>query len=508
MKKFIPIACLILIFGVTDNAFAQLTRMMPDSAALRKEWLKTIDITTQDMALSYNHKSMASILVERADAEASLKRYSKAIDDYNKAIFFDPALKQVYRRRAVVYDRIGNYRAAIGDYEKALAGMQNDKLNSAIAWNFIAGDQFALGNFSKAVKADSTAIALWPQFAMAYANKAWSNMQLGKFQQAVDDFTESLKGYQGSYPDLAAIHRNRAEAYWNLGKYTEAINDYNSALQYAPDLRDCYWGLAVCYRDIKEYLLAVGNFSRAITLFKGDDKNLSKIYTDRAEMESRRRQYDKAIEDDSLAVACDGTNANAYSALAHTYARNGNMQQSNYWYSKALKYYQGDVVSVKLIYSITAEQSYYLGQYDKGIELSNAALAVDRSDCAAYINRGRAYLKKMNNDLAMADFNKILSIDTTKRQLPYILALYYTGKTEEAVSVLKGNLMRPMDQLAASNCYYYLACLYAMMNKTREANEAFKQAINIGFPPRYAVCSPDLDNIRDTPEFKDAVGFK
>jgi tetratricopeptide (TPR) repeat protein len=508
MKKFIPLACLILICCVANNAFAQLMRMMPDSATMRKEWQKTIDRTTQDMGLSYNHQAMGSILYERADAEANLKRYSKAIDDYNKAIFFDPALKQVYRRRAAVYERMGNFRAAIGDYEKTLAGIQNDKLNAALIWNFIAGDQYMLGNFSKAVKADSTAIILMPEFYMAYVNKAGANMQLGKFQQAVDDFTSAAKGYQNSPADLAIILKNRGDAYHSLEKFSDAINDYTTALQYEPGFKACYWSLAVCYGKMGQYLLAENNFARSATIYKDDNQSLSRLYVDWAGLEEIRRDYAKEITNDSLAVAYDNKNPDAYGALAHAYALNGRLQKSIDCFNGMVKFYKTNNNALLEIYTTVASEEFLLGNYDQAIQACNAAIAINKQVLPVYIDRGRAYLKKANNDLATADFNKVLAADTNKHSYAYISALFFTGKQDQAISIMQADAANNADKRMEVYQFYHLARMFSLVNKPDEANAYLKKSIAGGYSPKYALTDPDLDNIRNTPDFKDATAGK
>jgi len=504
MKKFIPLFLLIAACFPTSKGFAQRISF-PDSLAMRKEWLQTISRTTEDLGLTYNHSSMGAILVERADAEANLKRYSKAIDDYNKAIFFNPGLKTIYVRRARVYEVMGNFKAAISDYEKALANFKGDKFNEATTWNAIAGNQLELNNYAKAVKADSAAIAAYPQFAMAYANKGWANMHLGKFQQAVDDFTEALKGFQNSPQELAAVYRNRADAYRNLEKFSEAISDYNSALQYVPDLVTAYWGLAMCYGLTHQFLLAENNFARTAKLLNGDNQQLSKLYIDWGGLEDIRRDYAKKVVNDSLAWAYDNKNTTACGALAHAYALNGQMQQSVDKFNYLVKFYQGNKAALTEIYASVAEQEYFLGHYDKAIEASSAALTVDPQALLLYIIRGRSYIKKSNNDLATADFNKIMTIDTAKQSDTYALALFFTGKQEQALGIIQAHFTAATDNMVRLNRCYQLARICSLMNKPDEANSYLKRSIDGGYSTKYALVDPDLASIRNTKEFKDII---
>ena len=509
MNKFIRIPLLLIFCCFAGNVMAQQRFTLPDSATMRNEWLKAVDRATQDLALTYNHSSMASILVDRADAEARLKRYSKAIDDYNKAIFFDPNLKMIYSRRAHVYEAMGNNRAAIGEYEKALASSKGDKVNQAMIWNYIAGNEFLLGNYAKAAKADSAAIVAAPQFSMAYANKGWANMHIGKLQQAVDDFTASMKGFQSSPQELAAIYRNRGDAYRLLEKYTEAIADYNSGLQYLPDFPDCYWGLATCYGLTGQYLLAENNFARSANLFKGNnDHELSRLYVDWGGMEDLRRDYAKKIVNDSLAVVYDAKNLDARTALAHGYELNGQMQQSIDRYGDLVKFYQDDKKALTDIYGAISELEYFLGHYDKSVAASSTGIAVNPKAMLPYLVRGRAYLKKSNNDMAIADFNRILTLDTTKKSPAYAFALFFTGKQDQALSIIQAAFKNADNNGMRLYLCYHLARMYALMNRPDEANSYLKKSIDGGYSKKYVQIDPDFENIRNTQDFKDMTSDK
>ena len=499
-----------LIFGCfAGKVMAQQHFALPDSATLRKEWLKTVERTTQDLALTYNHASMGAILIDRADAEAHLKRFSKAIDDYNKAIFFNPSLTSVYRRRAGVYEVMGNYRSAIAEYEKALANVKDDKLNQALIWNYIAVNQFALGNYAKSVKADSTALALAPQFSMAYANKGWANMHMNKFAQAVDDYTQAIKGFQSTPQELAAIYRNRGDANRLLEKYTEAIADYNSALQYVPNFPDCYWGLATSYGLTGQYLLAENNFAKSASLFKGhNDHELSRLYLDWGGMEDVRHDYAKKIQCDSLAVVYDPKNMDARAALAHAYILNGNVQQSIDRYADLEKFYPGDKGALTDIYSAIAEEEYFLGHYDKSLDASSTGITTNPKAQVMYLLRGRAYLKKSNNDMATTDFNKILSIDTSKNSPAYAFALFFTGKQDQALSVMQTGFKNAESNIMRLYYCYQLARMFALMNKPDEANNYIKTSIDNGYSKKYVQIDPDFENIRNTQDFKDMTSNK
>ena len=57
----------------------------------------------------------------RGWAYAELGNYKQALDDFNKAIEFDPKMSMAYVNRGVVYSsKLGNHRQALEEYKKAI----------------------------------------------------------------------------------------------------------------------------------------------------------------------------------------------------------------------------------------------------------------------------------------------------------------------------------------------------------------------------------------------------
>jgi tetratricopeptide (TPR) repeat protein len=102
----------------------------------------------------------------------------------------------------------------------------------------------------------------------------------------------------------------------------------------------------------------------------------------------------------------------------------------------------------------------------------------------------------------MKDFNKVLLLDTSKNTVNYIFSLFYIGRGDEAVSILQGNILKTNNDAELLSDYYNMACLYSLMNKPDEANIYLKKAIDNGYAKKYAVADEDLDNIRNTDDYK------
>jgi hypothetical protein len=86
-----------------------------------------------------------------------------------------------------------------------------------------------------------------------------------------------------------------------------------------------------------------------------------------------------------------------------------------------------------------------------------------------------------------------------------VFSLFYTGKGDEAAAILQNDLLSTNDSPQLLADYYNLACLYSLMNKPDEANIYLKKAFDNGYAKKYAIADEDLDNIRNTDDYKAAI---
>ena len=168
-----------------------------------------------------------------------------------------------------------------------------------------------------------------------------------------------------------------------------------------------------------------------------------------------------------------------------------------------MNFYQLNKSALALLFNNIADQEYFLNDYQKVVDYSTSSISLNPQNPSPYLNRGRAFLKKMNNDLAISDFKKVLDLDTAKKSFAYAFALFYTGKPDKAIEVMQNNVIATTNGPLLTSHYYNIACLYSLMNKPDEANIYLKKCIDGGYPKKYALADPDLENIRNTQEYKD-----
>jgi tetratricopeptide (TPR) repeat protein len=506
MKKLSLFLCLIILGcnSIFGQAVATVHRTMPvDSAARVAQFKRNIENFTNALKQTKDDKSLGGIHMLLGVNEAALKQFSKAISDFSLALKLNPDLKDCYIYRATSYEAIKDYASAIVDYEKVLTFITNNPKSSALLYTTIGRLQLRLRQFDRAIKSDSTAISLNPLIGEAYANRAWAYVSIGKNELAILDFTTAMGGYENNRKLLSGLFLGRADAKIRLKKYKDAINDYSTVIELIPDNKSAILQRAACYYYNGDYQLADDDYNKMIIYYKNDNKKLARLYDDRSVMEMGLLQCQKAITDDSLAISLDNQLGTAYWHKADAYAQNADFQLSIDNYIKTMSFYQNEKTAMAVLYNNIANEEYFLNEYQKVIDASTSSILQDEKSWSPYLNRGRAYLKKKNNDLAMSDFNKVLVLDTTKKSFEYAFALFYTGSPDKAINVMQSNLLSTTNDYVLMSHYYNLACLFSLMNKPDDANIYLKKCIDGGYPKKYALNDPDLDNIRNTQEYKD-----
>ncbi len=77
-------------------------------------------------------------------------------------------------------------------------------------------------------------IALAPQFAGTYYNRGGTHYELGKYQEAIEDFNQAIT----LAPQDAEAYMGRSFTHYRLGNYQKAIQDYNQAIKINPALQE------------------------------------------------------------------------------------------------------------------------------------------------------------------------------------------------------------------------------------------------------------------------------
>lgn len=229
------------------------------------------------------------LYANRARASFQLRDYTKAAEDFTKAITYEPAKPEFLNDRGFCHYLSGKPESAIDDFksvrerkadfpllrgnmrlactktiEKYLNMLRSDRNNPRIysrlanAYLYLPDLNAAFKNASAAVRLDpndpvchhilgrywaekkeykkavdcySKAISLNSEFWGAYFDRAYTEVDLEMWQAALDDNTK----YLTKYPNNTAALNNRSLSYKALKQYDKAEQDLNQALSFDPN---------------------------------------------------------------------------------------------------------------------------------------------------------------------------------------------------------------------------------------------------------------------------------
>ncbi len=169
---------------------------------------------------------------ETGKQKLTVGQVDEAIADLTAAIDGGAASVDTYILRGEAYMQSGNYREAMTDFNAALA--KNPANPVAYYDRYLLNSRLedysaALADINNALAANTKNPSSILQMRNLYAKRGKLNLWLKNWEGAVADFTNSLARPDGIVD--ATVYADRAEAYTALGKYADAVNDYTSAVR-------------------------------------------------------------------------------------------------------------------------------------------------------------------------------------------------------------------------------------------------------------------------------------
>ena len=357
----------------------------------------------------------------------------KALQDYNTAIKLKDKVADFYYDRSVEYRRIGKYKAAIEDCEKAIelaydsGFLEEDIINmqatlDRIKYNPYFNKFTSIENIDKAIEEDNTD-------AFAYYWRSYKKRQLAKSEEA---------------------EGNTKEAHY---KYKEALQDINKAIELNPDEACFYMSRACIKTDLKEQKSSLKDLNKIIEMdSEGADAH---VYYWRSVIFSDLKQKEEALNDINQAIELWNDNAQYYYQRAYIkYALFNKDKTAFEDYNKALYLCnQGKAYSLALLSEHQIIEIGFIMQ--KHPEYFNSE---------SYYNIGDMKCKNGGFEAAIKDYEQVIAKDK-KTPVPYykIAIVYKKDKqTGEAIKYLDKAIKMKKDYIEA---YFERACCYEQDNK-------------------------------------------
>ena len=307
-------------------------------------------------------------------------------------------------------------------------------------------------------------------------------------------------------PDWQPGRENIAWLYRSLGDYArneqsqwqQAIEHYNTALTFASNDAELFFGRANAYVELKNYPVAIANFDRAIEL----NPDFTNAYSNRGVTKNYLQDWAGAQADFDRAIALNPDLANAYSNRGVAKHDLGNHPAAIADFDRAIELnpeFNG-------AYANRGVAKRHLGDYPAAIADYDRAIELNPEDARAYYNRGIIKHDLGDYPAASADYDRAIELNPD-----FAIAYSNRGNAKNYIQDWAGaqaDFERALQiEPRHANAMYNLACCFALQGQAARALEWLAQAI-AGDEKSHAMAQTDsdFDGIRSDPRFAALVG--
>ncbi|GEM_PF-1629970 len=154
----------------------------------------------------------------------------------------------------------GNFAQAVTLLNQAIEG--NLTYSSAEGYLYRARAQSELGNFTAAINDFQLAIQNAPTDAQPYLYRGYTYQNMGEMEKALNDFSKAIE----LNPNEVWAYRARAAIHAEQGNYQKALDDYDQVLQRVTDHAIDYNNRCWLYTQLKEFQKALADCNQALSL--------------------------------------------------------------------------------------------------------------------------------------------------------------------------------------------------------------------------------------------------
>jgi tetratricopeptide (TPR) repeat protein len=305
------------------------------------------------------------------------------------------------------------------------------------------GEQYLKGKiYMRALDSFSAAIRIDPTFQIAYINRGLTYYLLGRYFEAIEDFTQTIMLGSQDLTQYVVAHIFRGECYNELKEYDQAISDLTKALELNPLDDRAYNSRSLSYYRQGKFSEALDDVSSAIDL-----EPSYMYYDNRGTIYATLKDYYKALSDFTMSLKLNPNNA-------ITCMNCGAMSRELSLYEDSLHYYnQAITLNPRLFgaYNGRGTTYFYLEEYEKALQDLHQAIQLNPDGANLYIGRGHAYSKLGRYQEAMDDYNKAIVIDPGHAAAYYGRGNVYfdLGRYDDALRELNKSLeLDPHDKAA------------------------------------------------------------
>jgi protein O-mannosyl-transferase len=205
-----------------------------------------------------------------------------------------------------------------GVYYRKLGSAHLNALQDSLSKRLISPDEWTRASnnvrqkyFGDALSDYTNAIAVKPDYALAYHNRGTIYFYSQMDDSAYANYTKALK-FDPKNPETWS---NRGASLARRGKFQLALIDLDSAIRLDPTKKDSYLNRALTFESLTDYQKAIADYDSYLKL----DPRDASIYNNRGVAKQHMQQFKESLDDFNTAINID-PQANYY--LSRSYSWN------------------------------------------------------------------------------------------------------------------------------------------------------------------------------------------
>jgi tetratricopeptide (TPR) repeat protein len=357
-----------------------------------------------------------------------------------------------------------------------------------------------LGKPEAAAELFQKAIALDPNFALAYAGLARAYLDLYRIKKDPELISEAVASarHAAQLADrVAGVHVTLGEIAIATGRYEDAVREFERALDAEPMSSDAFGGLAKAYEALGKLAEAEATYKKAVALkpayWRGHNA-LGTFYMYHGRYDEAEQQYEKVI-------ALAPRNYWGYINLGVLYYSKGEYEKSRAMFEQALS-----VRPSYAAYSNLGTLAFIRRDWSEAVERFEKALGLDDRDYLLWGNLGIAYhwlgghrqqsVDALNKAVEMAE--RRLAVNPRDTGILADLASYHAilGKSDKALACLR---LVEGDARGRPDLALQVADVYTDLGEREKAIEWIIAAVKLGSTPEDVKSRPAFDGLIKDP---------
>ena len=365
----------------------------------------------------------------RSDAQLKLNRPMDALNSANKLIDLEKLGYRGYSLRSAVYENLSRRQTALDDISTAIELLSQREILSEVGSEKLAGFlarraklNIHGGSISAAIDDYAAATFILPSLEISE--------KLQELSLESNSRLSILSGIVEKIPDNYIVYRNRANYYVELGFYDEAIDDFTTAIslnQRAPSLYesrgDAYYEKQLLNKAYDDYVKSrqrgaffnvyekfrvTSNVTKTVenfTILIDANPQNSDLYIQRGSALIEKSEIEPALSDYQEAINRADQKAQYYFSRGEVFFEQEKFPEAIADYSRSINLapeYASYYARRADVYLASSDFSQSINDYNKAIQIS--------SSYQYYHNRAIAYAALNMIDKAVGDFESTISI--------------------------------------------------------------------------------------------------